>query len=501
LLLPVGAAADPADIVVDTTSDVADFGGAQQVGDLPGPDGKVSLREAIRAANNTPGPQLIGFAIPTSDPGFNGQWFTIRPASQLPHPPTVITDDGTTIDASTQTAFTGDTNAAGPEIELNGALNPSADGLVLGSSDNRVHGLAINGFTSAPFGGNGISISGSGNVVTGCYIGLDPTGSIVVANEDNGISLAGTGNRIGGRTSRERNVISGNRVSGFQVHVGGNLIEGNYIGTDRTGSVDLGNSGEGVLLHLSAPNNVVRGNLLSGNDNTGVFIAGKGNSLRANLIGTDATGTAPLGNNGGGVLLRAGDGLSDADGNQIIGNLVSANGQAGVWFASEPGVNVENDDNLVSGNLIGTDRRGNVAPGMGNSPIGVVVFTEGTGNVVGANVVGGNDSIGISISGDSTTVAANAIFEHPNYGLVINSGSGNLVRRNHVRANGVDGIYLSPAASGNSVVENFLRLNVEHDCHDDSVGSGTAGTANIWRRNNGQTSQPPGLCVPGRSSN
>ena len=51
-----GALSSTPDIIVNTTSDVADFGGNQQVADLPGPDESVSLREAIMAANNTPGP-------------------------------------------------------------------------------------------------------------------------------------------------------------------------------------------------------------------------------------------------------------------------------------------------------------------------------------------------------------------------------------------------------------------------------------------------------------
>lgn len=102
------------DIIVNATTDIADFGGAQQVGDLPGPDGVVSLREAITAANNTAGSQVIGFNIPTSDSGFDGTVFTIRPLSGLPP----LSDGGTTIDGSTQ----GDTNPAGPEIVLNGGL-------------------------------------------------------------------------------------------------------------------------------------------------------------------------------------------------------------------------------------------------------------------------------------------------------------------------------------------------------------------------------------------
>jgi hypothetical protein len=81
------ATADPGVFSVTTTADAG-----------PG-----SLRAAIDSANAAAGPDAIVFAIPVSDPGFNGQWFTIRPTAQLP----VLTDDGTTIDGSTQTAFTG----------------------------------------------------------------------------------------------------------------------------------------------------------------------------------------------------------------------------------------------------------------------------------------------------------------------------------------------------------------------------------------------------------
>lgn len=287
LLLPVGAGANSADIVVNTTSDVGDFDGAQQVGDLPGPDGKVSLREAITAANNTAGPQVIGFAIPASDTGCAGGVCAIRPVVfGLP----VLTDDRTTIDGSSQTSFAGNPNPSGPEIELNGSLAPTAtDGLSISSSNNRIHALVVNGFKGC-CGGTGIAIGGSSNVVTGCYIGVDPTGSSVVANENNGVEIGtGTGNRIGGTTAAERNVISGNGVTGVQIHSAGNLVQGNFIGTDRTGTIDLGNVAKGVVLEVSGPsNNVVRGNVVSGNGD-GVFMRGDGNSVQGNLIGTDAT--------------------------------------------------------------------------------------------------------------------------------------------------------------------------------------------------------------------
>src|SRR5574341_1079936 len=66
LALPLAGAAVSASgetITVTTLEDVRDFGGAQRVADLPGPDGRISFGEAVAAANNEPGPQAIHFAI------------------------------------------------------------------------------------------------------------------------------------------------------------------------------------------------------------------------------------------------------------------------------------------------------------------------------------------------------------------------------------------------------------------------------------------------------
>ena len=77
LMTAVPALAQTSTIIVNSTSDIEDFGCAQQIGNLPGPDGRVTLREAITAANNTVGPQTITFRIPITDPGFNGDSFYI----------------------------------------------------------------------------------------------------------------------------------------------------------------------------------------------------------------------------------------------------------------------------------------------------------------------------------------------------------------------------------------------------------------------------------------
>src|SRR5262245_33130658 len=100
--------------VTQASADVADFGGAQTVSDLPGPDGRVTLREAVLAANNTAGPQTITLAIPRSDwPPLDGSQALIQLENLV-----YVSGDDTTFDFTTQTAFTGDTNLNGGEVAL-----------------------------------------------------------------------------------------------------------------------------------------------------------------------------------------------------------------------------------------------------------------------------------------------------------------------------------------------------------------------------------------------
>ena len=113
-ITPATAQEEPT-ITVDTTSDLVDFGGAQTVADLPGPDGQTSLREAAIASTNTAGPETIAFDIPTSDPGFTGDGFVIRIDPASPAEELTIGDDATTIDATTQPGGFSITVEGGPQ--------------------------------------------------------------------------------------------------------------------------------------------------------------------------------------------------------------------------------------------------------------------------------------------------------------------------------------------------------------------------------------------------
>lgn len=182
--------------------------------------------------------------------------FTIALSSALP----AITRP-LTIDATTQPGFSGQ-----PIIELNGSAlqsAQSANGLRITGGNCTVRGLVINEFsgtTSAPRAGIWIE-SGGRNLIEGNFIGTDLTGSIAVANHYGVVILNSANNLIGGTNAAARNVISGNSVNGIHIEGGsasGNKVQGNVIGTDITGMFAVGNARFGVTI-ANAPNNLIGG--------------------------------------------------------------------------------------------------------------------------------------------------------------------------------------------------------------------------------------------------
>src|SRR5918996_5034763 len=284
MAIGAGAQAQPT-ITVDTTSDVADFGGAQTVADLPGPDGQTSLREAAIASTNTVGPETIAFAIPTSDPGFDGTGFTIATAAGAP--PLTIGDDATTVDATTQPGgftITLDGPGSAPEGEFN-------RGLFVTSSGNSVIGLAVRDYVNA------IEVrGGSDNVLT----------AVTVTGNFNGVSLAGgevgTGNEVTNST------ISDNGLGFAITNTADIVLDGNTIaGNDRRGVFVLSADeltithnlieGNGVigLEHVGGSGGVAAGNTITGNGFGGIVVTGgvftEGFTISRNVIsGNDGLG-------------------------------------------------------------------------------------------------------------------------------------------------------------------------------------------------------------------
>jgi hypothetical protein len=345
-------------------------------------DGLTSLREAITQSNATVGDRdVIGFNIA------NAGVHTISIALGLP----IITDP-VIIDGYTQPGAMPNTNAindADPTKRgLNGTLliqlsedpnsTASISGLAITANTTTVRGLVINGFKN-----DGIQIGGNNNVVAGNYIGTDQSGSFAVPNKARGILVYGA-------------------------------AQGNLIGTDGDGKSDRNER-----------------NLISGNGTTGILISGtaaNGNSIAGNFIGTNAAGTASIANGMNGVQLfsvaqsnRVGIDANDADA-AAERNLISGNGTNGVVF-NGASVSGSVSGNTVAGNLIGTDATG--ALPLGNGAVGVRLVGGAQSNVVGgsgllANTIAFNKAAGVAIADAATinnAITQNSIYSNTNLGI------------------------------------------------------------------------------------
>ena len=127
-------------------------------------------------------------------------------------------------------------------IEISGANAPvDAIGLVIAAGPTTVRGLVINRFRSGGLNGDGISMGNgagnTGNVIAGNFIGTDPSGKRDRGNEGRGIECFGdcADALIGGPDPADRNLVSGNGSSGVLLFADDNRVEGNLIGTDKSG--------------------------------------------------------------------------------------------------------------------------------------------------------------------------------------------------------------------------------------------------------------------------
>ena len=163
-------------------------------------------------------------------------------------------------------------------------------------------GLVVNRFAGA---GIWLQTNG-GNAVEGNFVGTDATGTIARPNGNAGIFITSGGNVIGGATPAARNLVSGNTSVGILISgaaASNNRVEGNFVGTTITGLAALPNTVAGVQV-LGGSGNVIGGNtpaqrnLISGGGNNGVSLrsGALNNLVQGNYIGVDVTGTAALPN-------------------------------------------------------------------------------------------------------------------------------------------------------------------------------------------------------------
>ncbi|MBL8188362.1 MAG: CSLREA domain-containing protein, partial [Acidobacteria bacterium] len=399
------ASSPAATFTVNSTGDGSDNSPNDQRCDAG--NGQCTLRAAIEESNALKIASTINFNIG------NGGLQTIPLRSALP-PLSVAT----TIDGTTQPGFSGR-----PLIELNGANASVANGLTLQANNCVIRGLVINNFI-----GSGILVSSDSNFIEGNFLGISSDGLSASRNTSHGIELnAGTNNRIGGTAPSARNIISGNNNFGIFVSRAAvkNLVQGNLIGLNATGAVGLPN-GQGGL-RIESDGNIlgetVAGarNIISGNNGFGISLGGNGvgSIVQGNYIGTDITGTARISN-------VSGIGIGDVDASRqtshLIGGTTAGAGNV-ICGSSNAGIYVlRADNNRVEGNLIGID-----VNGTGNTLNGLngVEIARASDNMIGGTATGAGNTIafnkgnGVSVTGGGTgnQILANSVFSNGGLGI------------------------------------------------------------------------------------
>lgn len=334
--------------------------------------GTGSLRWALTQANATSRYDTIDFNIPGPGP------HTIFPLSQLPQ----ITDTfGVFIAGLTQPgAFSGPNppSTAALMVEVNGLSAGAAHGLWIVSSNNTIEGLVVNSFEQDGIRIEGTAQGTSNNIIFCNFIGTDPSGQFAQGNGWPqsglwaGVNIIVPWLAVGVADSNtvDANLISANYAEGVGMSgspsgdVYGNDIMQNYIGTDVTGMLDLGNAHAGVYVGDGTHDNLVDGNLISGNDFEGVCIVGfepDGLSTFSNTVSNNTIGLAfdlitPLPNAFDGVSIGQYDGTGYQGGyavdNLIYANTIAHNGGNGVtvWEHSSDMLNA--DQNQITQNSI-----------------------------------------------------------------------------------------------------------------------------------------------------
>ncbi|MDQ3247989.1 MAG: Ig-like domain-containing protein, partial [Chloroflexota bacterium] len=327
--------------------------------------GAGSLRQAMLDANARSGVDLILFNLGAGVK-------TIKPTSALP----TITD---IVEINALSNSTCATMPPQPRVELDGSLAGGAvNGFKIQAANSRIVGFYINRFSS-----HGIEINASNNVMACNVIGLTPQNG-AAGNVNYGIKINGNNTIIGNLGGLAGNVVSANAFGiAIEAALTGNIIRGNFIGTDNTGSQARGNANAGIGLVAGAANTTIGGttasdrNVISGNGSEGIWLidAGSNNAVIGNFIGLNAAGSGGLPNATDGILLE------NSDGNTIGG---TANGEGNrIAFNLENGVAVtaNSQNNRMLGNQI-----------FSNGKLGIDLGRDGlTANDNGDGDSGAND--------------------------------------------------------------------------------------------------------------
>ncbi len=523
-----------------------------------GDSGPGSLRQAILDSNSI---NAIG-ATNTIDFDISGTGVqTIIPLSSLPAITNAVLIDGTSQPGYSST----------PLIEINGRQAGSGDGLTITGAGVTVRGLDIDSFSQ----GAGIHLTGTGATgdwIYGNFLGTDPTGTQAEPNYagveiDAGAAsnLIGT-NGDGINDAAEQNLISGNLLAGVWINGQGtdvNAVAGNFIGTSVTGDVVLDNGtvsfsydnysafiGGGVVIEGGAYANRIgtdgsgvddagQRNVISGSGSYGVDIVGAGtddNIVAGNFIGTDLTGTIPLGIASAGVNIADGASANRVGVNPQGGAAVGDEGNVISGSVYDGGVRIyESDNNVVAGDKIGTDATGEIV--LRNSGAGVEIDSSSSntiGGTVPARLTSSRAMLRESRSTRETTMLSPGTRsgqmprEQSHWatrdGVEIDSSSGNTIggtstgAADVISGNGssgveldgssdnlVEGDFIGTDASGTQALGNgYSGVIIQNSATDNTIGGTSAIAGNLISKNDGPgvvvvpicTTNPPAIKSP-----
>lgn len=394
--------------------------------------GSGSLRQAILLANGTTTADVISFNIPTASSK------TILPLSDLP----AITQP-LTIDGSTQPGY-----SDRPIIELRGTnLVTPQGGLRLSAPATTIKGLAITGFKGNFGSGIQINPGATGAVIQNNHLGVSAFGYFADGNGVYGAHVMEDGATFTG------NVIADNDQAGIYFdNVVGGVVRKNIIGATRDGVVELGTQLHGIYAQnadnvlVGSETDAALGNVIMGDQSSIRVQNGTAWSVAGNTLGMNAARTVMYGatsaqistvssedwtiGTGDAPNFIAGTGmyLQNCNNMGVYYNVVGTDitqtkdfgGDFGIWGFST-------DNSTFAGNIVGNHDTGLALTGgsdnnvMTSNFIGVSTNpNQRLSNHIGVNIAGNNNDIG-------TANSRNTIAHNYNKGVVIQSGTGNVI--------------------------------------------------------------------------
>lgn len=286
-----------------------------------------------------------------------------------------------------------------------------ANGITLDGSNTSVKGLVVTGAT-----GIGISVeAGSGVMVEGNQVDVNPDGSVSAAGNSLGIASGVSA------TIRDNVVASHDGIAAI-ADVAGLVIEGNLVGVARDGHTAVGELNSGIL--ATAPGAVVSNNTVrTDGGGLGIVVLGSGasgTSVTGNRVGAGLDGSELVGN-GGSIRV---DGVA---GVTVSNNTVATTAEAAIstsgspqWARTEAGgiefrsvqnplpADVTGGGTQIIGNNVGVLPSG--AAATSKSAIGIIAWAGASNVKIDNNTVASVNGVGVQMNGGTGhTVTSNRI--------------------------------------------------------------------------------------------